>query len=393
VLDILLATLSGEVAHPQQVAPDRDVPDEIAEVALKALAAKPSERFPTALALVEAVEAFLEGARRRAEAGVRVDRAESMWTEYEQYHHEETALRDRERELVAEVKPWAPLDDPGKQELLSVRERLEEIGPERATKFGKAVAAAEQALSHAPEHPEARDFLARAYWSRFEAAERARDVGEQTYYTDRVREYDRGFYLPQLKGTGALTLATDPPGAEVWCERYEQKGLVWPLVEKRLLGRTPIEKLPLEMGSYLLTLVSPGKRDTKYPVYITRGKHWHSGDEPVPLFTDEEIGEGFVYVPGGEFLSGGSPGGDPPTSVTEQDGFLIARFPTSVGDYCRFINQVAMQDWSEGVRLLPRKEEGLNELGRPYWTGVIHDPVTRPRSARMGRRMRDRAAA
>jgi len=299
VLDILLATLEGAPQDPRARAPGREIADEVAQIALRAMAPKPSDRFPSAKELVAAVEAFLDGARRREQAGVRVERADAMWGEYEQYHQEETALRERERELVAEVKPWAPLDDPGKQELLAVRERLEAIGPERATKFGKAVAAAEQALSHAPEHPEAKDFLARAYWSRFEAAERARDVGEQAYYADRVTEYDRGLYLPQLKGTGALTLATDPPGAEVWCERYEQTGLVWPLVEKRLLGRTPIEKLPLEMGSYLLTLVSPGKRDTKYPVYITRGRHWHSGDEPVPLLTNEEIGEGFVYVPGG----------------------------------------------------------------------------------------------
>lgn len=366
VLEVLLATLAGPPQDPHERAPDRDVPDELAAIALRAMARKPSERYQSASEIVRAVEAYLEGSKRRAEAAVRVGHAEARWTEYQRYHVEETNLRAREKQLVAEVKPWAPLDDPGKQELLAVRERLEEIGPERATKFGKAVAAAEQALSHAPDHAAAKDFLARAYWSRFEAAERARDVGEQAYYADRVREYDRGHFLPKLEGIGALTLATDPPGAEVWCERYEQKGLVWPLVEKRLLGRTPIQKLPMEMGSYLLTIVSPGKRDTRYPVYITRGKHWHSGDEPIPLYTDEEIGEGFVYVPAGEFFGGGGPLGSSAT-VAYTEPFCIGNTPVTVREYIGLLNAQAEHDPDEAFSRVPRKEESAAGHGAQYW--------------------------
>ncbi len=361
VLTVLLATLQGPPEDPRLRAPERNIPEELAEIALKAMARSPADRYPTASALVRAVEDHLEGARRAAEAGQRVGLAEAMWSNYERLHVEETELQAREKALAAAVKPWAPLEDPGKRELMEVRDRLEELGPERATKFGKAVAAAEQALSHAPDFPDAKDFLARAYWSRFEAAERARDVGEQAYYADRVREYDRGVYLPKLEGIGALTLATDPPGAEVWCERYEQKGLVWPLVEKRLLGRTPIEGLPMEMGSYLLTIVSPGKRDTKYPAYITRGKHWHSGDAPIPLFTDEEIGEGFVYVPAGEFLAGGE------CVVTPLEGFSLGRTPVSVREYVAFLNALHASDPELAWLHAPKKEEDMAGSSQRYW--------------------------
>ena len=45
-----------------------------------------------------------------------------------------------------------------------------------------------------------------------------------------------------------------------------------------------------------------GYRDVRYPALLRRGEH-HVAD--VELFTDAEIGEGFVYVPGGPFLAGG----------------------------------------------------------------------------------------
>jgi hypothetical protein len=69
----------------------------------------------------------------------------------------------------------------------------------------------------------------------------------------------------------------------------------------RRVGETPIRNLPLEMGSYLVVLKKEGYRDVRYPVYITRSFHW---DGRVALYTDEEIGPGFVYVPAGPFLEG-----------------------------------------------------------------------------------------
>ena len=119
---------------------------------------------------------------------------------------------------------------------------------------------------------------------------------------------------------------------EVVAQEVLREGLVWQLGPTRPLGRTPLIRIPMEKGSYLLTLKCSGKRDTRYPIFISRGVHWDSGPNPIRLFGDLEIGEDFVYIPSGPFLSGGdpiAPGGLESSSPWEE-GFLIAAAPVTM---------------------------------------------------------------
>ena len=63
---------------------------------------------------------------------------------------------------------------------------------------------------------------------------------------------------------------------------------------ERSLGTTPLGSVELPMGSYLVILKKEGYRDTRYPVFISRNK---AREGSVKLYTDEEIGEGFIHVP------------------------------------------------------------------------------------------------
>jgi serine/threonine-protein kinase len=345
----------------------RPVPDEVAEVCLRAMAAEPAARFGGAAELAEAVDAFLEGSRRREEAARHVEEGERLWRQWQALADELADLIQREQALASRTPPWAPLAE--KSELLAVRDRLAGIGVARSTTFARAVAAAERALAGDPENPQARMLLGEAYWNRFLDAEARRDRVEQAWNADRVREYDDGTFAARLQGTGAVSLRTDPDGAEVFCERVEPSGLVWSRGERRSLGRTPLRRAPLEMGSWLLTVRAPGRRDTIWPVHIERGRHWDGGDDPIPLLSDAEIGEGFVYVPRGPFR----PGGDP--ELTEQlppaervvDGFLMAVFPVTAGTYLEFTNDLAVQDGDLALRRAPRRSGGIDKPGISYW--------------------------
>ena len=271
------------------------------------MARERQDRFATASELAAAVEGFLAGSKRRAAALRHVAEAEAAWALHGALAAEREELLEREAALDERLDPWASLEE--KAELLAVRERLSDIGPDRVDRFSDVLGACEQALSQDPGNLAAHLLLARAHYARFEEAEAERDSNERRLHEQRVRLYDvSGRYGALLKGTGALTLRTDPPGAEVLCERYAQRGLVWPLVERRVLGTTPLVRTPLEQGSCLLTIRSGGRRDTRYPVFISRGRHWDSGERPVPLYSDAEIGQGLVYVPPGPFVSGGAPG-------------------------------------------------------------------------------------
>jgi serine/threonine-protein kinase len=365
---LMFAVASGPPMDPRERAPGRNIPEELAAVCLRAMAAERADRFATAAELGSAVEAFLEGSKRREAAQRHVAEAEAAWARYGALAAEREELLAKEKALDEAIEPWASLED--KAELLAVRQRLGNIDSDRTDCFSEVLAGCEKAHSQDPGNPEANALLAAAHYGRFEEAEAARDEQDIRLHEQRVRSYDDGRYAPLLKGTGALTLRTAPPGAEVVCERYDTGApLAWPLVERRVLGRTPLEQVPLERGSYLLTIRSPGKRDTRYPVFIPRGRRWDSGLEPVPLYSDAQIGAGMVYVPPGPFVAGGDAAA--PDSLPRAEpwarGFFLSALQVTMQEYCEFINALAENDAEEAWSRVPRQESGLKSSVGQYW--------------------------
>jgi len=367
-VDRMYRTMLGPSPSPRERAPDRRIPEEIAEICSKAMETEPEQRFASVVELQDAIEAFLDGSRRRSEAGKKLKVAKALWRGHDWSAGEETKLTQRIDELSSEVVPWAAVDEPSKAELLSLREQRETLGVDMAATFARAVAAAEQALSHDPTSASARAFLANAYWSRLAAAERRGDRPATAHYLDRVREYDDGQLTDLLEGSGRLTLRTRPKGAEVICERFERQGLAWRLGEAAVLGKTALDSVRLAMGSYVLTLRKSGCRDTIYPVYIGRNDHWKGG-EPLPLLSDETIGADFVYVPAGPFQVGGDPdaGNQLPAGERQLDGYLIGRHPVTCGEYARFVASLHAESPEEAWRRTPRDQHGVNVEPLRFW--------------------------
>jgi serine/threonine-protein kinase len=363
----LLALAFAEPPDPRARSFDRRIPDEIAEVCLQAMAPDRARRIASAASLAAAVQAFLEGSRRRDQALGRVAQARTAWQEYVALGAVHEQLSAREKRLAERTPPWTPLAE--KAELLAARADLAELEPRRARVFGDVVAHCEKALSHEPDNADARAVLAEAYWEKLEDAERRRDRAGASYYAERVRAHDDGHWAARLDGAGTLTLRTSPPGALVFCRRFERRGLVWPLVEDRILGVTPLEDVPLAMGSYLLTLKLPGRSDTLYPVYIPRCRKWTSGPDPVPLHTDAQIGAGFAYVPPGPFVCGGDPQAPRslPLSEPELPGFFLSVFPATMADYAEFLSALHARDPEQAWRRSPRAETGLRDARHQYF--------------------------
>jgi serine/threonine-protein kinase len=326
----------------------------------------PADRFATATELASAVEAFLDGVRRREEAGRHVDAAREAWQRYGELGLELERWHRTVREQEATVPRWASLDQ--KRALHGARRRIRDLGPQRARAFAELVAACERALSHDPGHDPARELMAEAWFGRLREGEARRDVEAVDYAEERVRAYDDHRFAALLQGTGALTLETTPDGAEVFAQRFDTRPLIWTLDPPRPLGRTPLSEAPLEMGSYLLTIRAPGRRDTRYPVRIDRGAHWQGG-APLPLLSEADIGHGFLYVPGGPFLCGGDEQAGDCTARDERPvpGFLLARYPVTVRDYCRFLDALHGDDPDAAWARVPRTEVGATgDSGRAW---------------------------
>ena len=353
-MSVMVQTVSGPPKDPRLRAPERPVSAELAEICSRAMATNPEGRFERVEQLASAVESVLEGSRRRQEADLRAAEAERLWERYMGTLEEVKRLEEGERILERATPPHTPLRE--KIELLEVRDRIEELQTELGSIFEAVIRECETGLHMDPDHLGARGFLARAYWNRFLDAEERRDFKLARLYEGRVRAYDPGLYTDLLEGTGAITLHTDPPGARVFCRRYERKGLIWALGPKLDLGVTPLEAAPLPMGSYMLTICMLGMRDTFYPVYIARGRHWYSGATPIPLFSDEEVGEDWVYVPAGPFTCGGDRDADYTLTKQEEwvDGYFVSRLPVTVQLYCDFLNALADRDPDEAWGRVPR---------------------------------------
>ena len=360
--------MQGPPLPPRVRAPDRQIPEEIANVAMRALHPERERRTPTVAALAAAVEAFLEGSRRREAARGHLKEAERAWQGWLDLAEEGDVLAEAEAELAEAAEPWTPLED--KAQLLHVRERQTELAADRARAWSALIGACEQALAHDPDC-DARSLLAEAHLQRFLDAEADGDREQAVLHRERTQALDPdGRHAAVLRGAGSLTLTTDPPGAEVLCRTFDRAPLVWTLGEPTSLGRTPLRDLPMEMGSYLLSLEHPGREPVRYPVAIDRGARWHGGPSPVRLPGRGELPQGLVYVPAGPFRSGGDPLAQDalPASRPFEPGFLIAALPVTMQQYADFLSDLHRTDADQAWARVPRREAGVKGGDRgQYW--------------------------
>jgi len=217
----------------------------------------------------------------------------------------------------------------------------------------ETVATLTAALGHDSEHAEARELLADYYWRRLEAAEAAGESRDVRFFEKLVLAYHDGKYEAQVQGDGALTLDSDPPGAEVWLHEFVEEKLVLHPRNPRLLGATPLPRTALPRGSWLVVLKKEGYRDTRYPVCITRNKAWSSeAYGPVHLCTEEEMGAGFIHVPAGPLVLGGDP--DSATSLPRSESlvtdFFLAEQPVTMEEYLQFLNDLVSTDGMEAAK-------------------------------------------
>ena len=367
LLALLFLCTQGPPEDPRERAPERNLPEEICAIALRALQTEPADRFPTGRELGEAVQSFLEGRHRREQAEAQMQIAQQAWAGWRAIGGRRADLGGRLERLEDSTPKWLPLDQ--KAELVELRQRVQDLEGEAASTFEAAVSAAELALTFDPRMPEAHTLLADAYWTRFVTAESAGDREEEALLAGRVRAHDDGRYAALLEGVGALSLRTEPPGAEVVLQRFTQRGPVWALGSPRPLGRTPLEAEPLAMGSYRLTLRAGGCEEVVYPVHIGRGRHWGETAPPVRLPARGSTPPGCVHVAEGPFVCGGDPDAQDgqPRSEPWVDAFAIRIFPVTMAEYATFLTALARVDPEQAWGRVPRNPSTATKSDGQYW--------------------------
>ena len=214
------------------------------------------------------------------------------------------------------------------------------------------------ALGHDESHSEARAVMADYFFEQLLEAEKTHDAPNVKYFGQIVSAFDDGRLAGALRGDGSLALETDPPGAEVWLYDFVERDLRLVPENERLLGRTPLPPVSLPMGNYLAILRAKGRADTRYPVFIARGRAWTGR---VRLLAPAEIGDGFVHVPAGPFVLGGDPaleGWSLPGQVAESADLCIGVHPVTMAEYVEFLNDLVATDSAKADLYSPKKDVG-----------------------------------
>jgi eukaryotic-like serine/threonine-protein kinase len=345
-----------------------------------AMSRDPRERFPDANSVVVEVTAWLDGSLRRAQALSIVSEAKEFIPEAALMLEHAALLNLEAQSELETIYPWA--EDDKKAAAWEKEDRAALLKNQAAIKLINSEQLLHAALSHAPDLPEINAALAVRYKDLHRIAEQAKDSDSMARAEAMLQSHaealpeqhpERQHHFAYLQGDGVLSIHTDPPGAEVLLHQYE-------LSNRRMrpnficfLGKTPIEKYPLPMGSYLLLLRHEGYEEVRYPVFIGRQEccdgipPGSSSPTPIPLPPKGVLQEHDCYVPPGWFLSGGDP--KAMNSLQRRkvwvEGFVIRRFPVTNGRYLAFLNQLVMDGREDEALLWAPREAGgpTGELG------------------------------
>jgi len=365
---VLSAILQDRAANDAEADPLR-------AIARRATAARADERQADAAALLAELEDWLDQSPRAAKALQLVERAEALNPQALGLRRRAQELRESARHILARVP--AEQGEEAKELGWSKEEQAELFEREAERVDQEAERLLYSAFNHAPGLAAAHRALAARYRAMHAVAEAASDAATADRAGALLRVHAgalptsapvRRTHFAYLKGTGALTLVTNPPAAEVELHRYEEhnRRLVW--VAERVLGKTPLVDIPVPMGSYLLVIRAPGRVPVRYPVHIRRQEHWDGAapGETTPhaiyLPREGELRKNDCYVPAGWFVAGGDRAAINPLQRRRlwSDGFILRRFPVTNRDYLSFLNDLVTRGREEeALRYVPRERQRL----------------------------------
>ena len=324
----------------------RGLPEDLVTLCERAMARDPGDRPPHAGALAEEVRRVQDGARRRERARAMVSDARARTPVIEALRARARALHAEARGALARIPLFAPEEE--KAPAWAVQDEARALDRAAARETAAWQEQLRAALLEAPDLEEAHDTLAEAHRAELLAAEESGDAEGAARAEQLLAAHAGRGRASFLQEDGALTLVTDPEGAEVWLLRHVEERRRLRIQPVCHLGRTPLLAVSLPRGSYLLLIRAPGRREVRYPVLIGRGEHWSGvrpgSDSPhvVPLLPDHALGEGDVYVPPGWFVSGGDPAASEslPRRRLWADGLVAKRHPVTQAEFLSFLNDL-----------------------------------------------------
>lgn len=327
-----------------------EIPREVEETCMKAIATNRDDRLATVRELADAIEEWIEGSKQKERQRIEADKSADAGDELAERYHEFVESRPEKmtvfRALRADVVPWASPED--KQDLWDAEDIIKVTDALQVRTFHSAVSAYERALDAVPNHTRARRGLARLYWSELQRARQRGDALDQIAYEQLLREVDDGTFVRELQRDGTLELKINEHAGRVVLsklvehERRLVEGPSEPIAERSFARRS------LPAGRYIVTAqVGDGPGTVSWPVSIDSGTLCRIEIDPPELCKIQYDNE--VIIPGGRARLGGDP------LSTESDELVVVELPTFVMQRC----PVTFRDWFAFLDDLRRRDEAL----------------------------------
>ena len=369
------AEVASEVSE-LELRSNLSIPHELIRVCQYAMQRDRAERYQSVHELLMDLSPWLEGTKRRTQALELLHESEEVSAEIERLSARAQRLRVQAQEQLQALELW--VGEEQKAPVWAIEDEAEALEREVLGQRARREALLQSALQHSSDLLEARLALARIYRASHELAELNHEPAlnlelslNETLSHIPDQHPSKVDHLKYLRGEGALTLITDPPGAEVLLYRYEpyQRRLVPKF--QRSLGVTPLIETPLEPGSYLCKIQGPSRVEVLYPVFIERGQHWDGvppeGGAPTPIYLPRhgELREDECYIPAGWFWSGGDTQSPKPLVKRRLwcDALVYQRYPVTNRDFMDFLHTLVERGDEElALRYAPREDGTSAEL-------------------------------
>jgi serine/threonine-protein kinase len=342
-----------------------EVTEDLAEIAVKAIQIEPDARYQSARALAEAVDDFLAGTRekerRQQKADELAESGDMLRESYEELVRERPARVESFLALRNQVPPWEPEEK--KQPLWDAEEQFAVMETLAVRTMQAVVTAYEQALDEVPTHEGARRGLTHLYAAELRRAEDRRDNFDRVYFEERIRQLNGDVGRPDA----IIDIDSGLVRAEVQLlEHVEQQRRLFAR-EARTLGVTPLTRVSVPPGSYVLRLQRQGYPAIDYPVLLRPEAELKLS---IDLTGSTELSEDEALIPGGPALLGGDDDAKLLREVVVPT-FIILREPVTFAQYLQFVADVYHTHPSLAENYLP-----LSEENSPYftWTGTKFRP-------------------
>ena len=369
---VLLALVDGSVTTPI-ARTSKPLPPELVTLCDEAMSGEAGER-PTAQAFTEHLDRWLDGSQKQQEATLLVDEANPLLRSARVLEQRALALgRKAQRQLEA-MPSWASESKKAKVWALADQAALQARDARQVELLARRKLF--QAIVYDANCVDAHDHLAERYRHDHSQAEAAGDevsaeraLDQLRFHVDALPRSLARDHMAYLEGDGMLVVRSDPPGAKATLFRYEPKRRRYVAAKGRDLGCTPVE-VTLPMGRYLVRLEARGHHVVRWPAFVERNGRVDNvppqqhDPAAVRLLPKGQVGSEDVYVPAGWMLAGDRrcDTAAPPRRVWV-DGYVISRFPVTVGEYIVFLDaQVELGRGDEAEVYQPRRGIG----GRPW---------------------------